>query len=83
MQLGKFVPIGACWVEMDCNMPGGEGLVRQFLVGMKFFMEEFGVRCKEFWLPDTFGYAAQLPQIMQGFGLEYFMTTKVYQPGFY
>ena len=28
-------------------------------------MKEFGLRCQEFWLPDTFGYSAQTPQIMK------------------
>ncbi len=43
----------------------GESFVRQFLLGQRFFLKEFGVRCKEFWLPDTFGYSAQTPQIMK------------------
>lgn len=43
----------------------GESFVRQFLHGQRFFLKEFGVRCREFWLPDTFGYSAQTPQIMQ------------------
>ncbi|CAG8548946.1 8292_t:CDS:10, partial [Diversispora eburnea] len=29
----------------------------------------FGLKCKIFWLPDTFGYSAQLPQIIKGAGL--------------
>ncbi|CAN8064332.1 unnamed protein product [Agarophyton chilense] len=74
---GKFVPVGATWVEMDCNIPNGESLVRQFLLGQEFFKENFGFHCKEFWLPDTFGYAAQLPQIMKGCGVDYFMTQKL------
>jgi alpha-mannosidase len=28
---GQFIPIGGTWVEMDCNIPSGESLVRQFL----------------------------------------------------
>lgn len=39
--------------------------MRQFLYGQLFFMREFGVKCKEFWLPDTFGYSSQIPQICQ------------------
>eukprot|EP00004_Rigifila_ramosa_P009661 TRINITY_DN2128_c0_g1_i4.p1 TRINITY_DN2128_c0_g1~~TRINITY_DN2128_c0_g1_i4.p1 ORF type:complete len:787 (+),score=162.79 TRINITY_DN2128_c0_g1_i4:794-3154(+) len=73
----KFVPVGGTWVEMDCNMPCGEALIRQFLLGQRFFQAEFGVRCREFWLPDTFGYAAQLPQICKLAGIEYFLTTKL------
>eukprot|EP01116_Phalansterium_solitarium_P008232 TRINITY_DN2178_c0_g1_i3.p1 TRINITY_DN2178_c0_g1~~TRINITY_DN2178_c0_g1_i3.p1 ORF type:complete len:1036 (+),score=353.53 TRINITY_DN2178_c0_g1_i3:2026-5133(+) len=74
---GQFVPLGGTWVEMDCNIPSGESLVRQFVVGQRFFQAEFGKRCNVFWLPDTFGYAAQLPQIIRGAGIEYFLTQKL------
>lgn len=74
---GRFIPVGGTWVEMDCNIPSGESLVRQFVHGQHFFEDNFSIRCKEFWLPDTFGYAAQLPQIMKGCGIDYFMTQKL------
>lgn len=31
----------------------------------------------QFWLPDTFGYSAQLPQIIQGSGMSRFVTQKL------
>lgn len=62
---GKFLPVGGTWVEMDGNIPSGESFVRQFLHGQTFYQKEFGVTCKEFWLPDTFGYSAQIPAMMQ------------------
>uniref|UniRef100_A0A2R5LBB2 alpha-mannosidase n=1 Tax=Ornithodoros turicata TaxID=34597 RepID=A0A2R5LBB2_9ACAR len=74
---GQFIPVGGTWVEMDGNLPSGESFVRQFLYGQMFFEREFGVRCKEFWLPDTFGYSAQLPQIMRSCGISRFMTQKL------
>uniref|UniRef100_A0A673CR29 alpha-mannosidase n=1 Tax=Sphaeramia orbicularis TaxID=375764 RepID=A0A673CR29_9TELE len=74
---GQFVPVGGTWVEMDGNLPSGESMVRQFLEGQRFFYQEFGSYCKEFWLPDTFGYSAQLPQIMQGSGISHFLTQKL------
>lgn len=74
---GQFVPVGGTWVEMDGNLPSGESMVRQFLEGQRFFNQEFGIYCKEFWLPDTFGYSAQLPQIMQGSGISNFLTQKL------
>jgi alpha-mannosidase len=74
---GRFMPAGGCWVEMDCNIPGGESLVRQFLYGQRFFQEEFGVTCHELWLPDVFGYAAQLPQIMRQASVTRFLTIKL------
>ena len=74
---GRFIPAGGTWVEMDCNIPSGESLVRQFLFGERFFRQEFGVTCDEFWEPDVFGYSAALPQIMRGFGIQYFLTQKL------
>lgn len=64
-------------MEMDCNLPSGESLVRQFLQGQRYFLDNFGKRSDMFWLPDTFGYAGQLPQIMKGAGIEYFLTQKL------
>jgi len=33
--------------------------------------------CFQFWLPDTFGYSAQLPQIMTGCGISRFVSQKL------
>jgi len=74
---GQFIPVGGTWVEMDGNIPSGESFIRQFLVGQNFFQTEFGQVCQEFWLPDTFGYSAQLPQIIRGVGMKYFLTMKL------
>ncbi|KAJ1977602.1 Glycoside hydrolase, 38 vacuolar alpha mannosidase [Dimargaris cristalligena] len=76
-KLGQFIPIGGTWVEMDCNLPGGEALVRQFLFGQRLFEQSFGQRCRVFWLPDTFGYAAQLPQLVRLADMKYFFTQKL------
>ncbi|XP_037601449.1 alpha-mannosidase 2C1 isoform X3 [Cebus imitator] len=67
--------IFAC--SQDGNLPSGEAMVRQFLQGQNFFLQEFGKMCSEFWLPDTFGYSAQLPQIMRGCGIRRFLTQKL------
>uniref|UniRef100_A0A670JV47 Mannosidase alpha class 2C member 1 n=1 Tax=Podarcis muralis TaxID=64176 RepID=A0A670JV47_PODMU len=74
---GRFIPVGGTWVEMDGNLPSGESMVRQFLQGQRFFQQEFGKLCLEFWLPDTFGYSAQLPQVMNGCGIHRFLTQKL------
>ncbi|XP_053933839.1 alpha-mannosidase 2C1 [Cuculus canorus] len=74
---GQFIPVGGTWVEMDGNLPSGESMVRQFLQGQRFFQEQFGQICSEFWLPDTFGYSAQLPQLMRGCGIRRFLTQKL------
>lgn len=52
-------------------------LVRQFLKGQQFTRENFNYTSDSFWLPDTFGYNGNIPQIMQGCGCKYFYTTKL------
>lgn len=73
----QFLPIGGSWVENDTNMPGGESLIRQFLLGQKWLVDEFGAPAKVFWLPDTFGYSSQIPQICRISGIENFLTQKL------
>lgn len=75
---GRWEPEGGMWLEADCNLAGGESLVRQFLFGCRFFRDEFNTECRVLWLPDVFGYSAALPQIMQQCHIKYFMTTKIF-----
>lgn len=74
---GRYEPNGGVYVECDCNIPSGEYMVRQFVWGQKFTRENFNYTSDAFWLPDTFGYSASLPQIMQGCEIKYFLTTKM------
>ncbi|MEW1863235.1 glycoside hydrolase family 38 C-terminal domain-containing protein [Streptomyces sp. NPDC088194] len=74
---GRFVPTGGMWVESDTNMPGSEAMARQFVHGKRFFIEEFGVDNEEVWLPDTFGFAAGLPQIIKAAGSKWLLTQKI------
>ncbi|WP_285563917.1 glycoside hydrolase family 38 C-terminal domain-containing protein [Streptomyces sp. RTGN2] len=77
VRTGQFLPTGSLWVEPDTNLSGGESLVRQFVHGKRFYLEEFGVETKDMWLPDTFGYNAALPQLMKLAGIEWFLTQKI------
>ena len=74
---GRWEPEGGSFVEPDCNLSSGEALVRQILYGKRFFRQEFDKDCRILWLPDVFGYAAALPQILKKSGIDYFMTTKI------
>ena len=74
---GRWEVIGGSWVEFDANMPSGESLVRQFLYGQNYFKEKFGFYVKVGWLPDSFGFAWTLPQIMAKSGIKYFLTQKL------
>ena len=74
---GRFVPVGGMWVESDTNLPGGEALARQSVLGKQFFLSEFGLETEEVWLPDSFGYSAALPQIVAASGSRWFLTQKI------
>jgi alpha-mannosidase len=76
---GRWEPIGGMWVEADCNLTGSESLARQFLLGRTFFRHHFGpgAETRVLWLPDVFGYAWNLPQLIREAGLEYFFTIKI------
>ncbi|RLD08703.1 MAG: alpha-mannosidase [Chloroflexota bacterium] len=76
---GRWEAIGGMWVEADCNLSGPESLARQFLLGRDFFRQNFGegVESPVLWLPDVFGYAWNLPQLIKEAGMEYFFTIKL------
>jgi len=74
---GRFEVNGATWVECDGNLTGSEAFCRQFVRGKRYLREKFGYESDTFWLPDTFGYSAALPQIMKKSGVDYFLTTKL------
>jgi alpha-mannosidase len=77
---GRIELQGSFWVEPDTNITGGESLVRQALVGRRFLREEFGLGDEQLrlcWLPDTFGYNGNLPQILSKSGMDWFQTIKL------
>ena len=74
---GRWEIVGGMWVEPDLNMPSGESLVRQVLLGKRYFQRNFGVDVRIGWNPDSFGYNWQLPQIYKKSGIDYFVTQKL------
>jgi alpha-mannosidase len=77
---GRMELQGSFWVETDTNLPGGESLARQALVGRRFLQQEFGMTDDDLrmcWLPDTFGYNGNLPQLLRKSGMDWFMTIKL------
>ncbi len=78
VESGRWAIVGGSWVEPDGNITSGESTVRQFLYGQRYFASRFGRTANIGWLPDTFGYAANLPQLFAGAGMPYFTTTKLH-----
>jgi len=78
VQEGRWELVGGMWLEPDLNMPDGESLVRQLLVGQATFEKLYGKRTRIGWNPDSFGYNWQLPQIYKRSGIDYFVTQKMF-----
>ena len=74
---GSIDPVGNLWVEVDCNLAGGEALIRQLLYGRAYYLEKFGKASDVFLMPDSFGYTGALPQIMDKSGIKYFLSAKL------
>ncbi|MBA2876109.1 mannosylglycerate hydrolase [Thermaerobacillus caldiproteolyticus] len=68
VQQGKLI-IGPWYTQTDEMVVGGESIVRNLLYGLKD-CEEFGEPMKIGYLPDSFGQSSQLPQLLNGFGIQ-------------
>ena len=66
---GRWHLVGGWWVEPDCNIPGGEALVRQALLGQTYFRDRFGKTATVGYNVDSFGHPASLPQLLLKSGL--------------
>lgn len=74
---GRWEVTGGMWVEPDTNLPGGESLVRQLLLGKQYIRDKFGKETSVVWLPDVFGYSWVLPQLLKKSGIKLFWTNKM------
>ncbi len=74
---GQIIPDGVFYIECDSNFPTGESIIRQLMWGKKWYQDNFGVTPRVAWHPDSFGYSAALPQLLQGFDVPYFATQKL------
>lgn len=74
---GQFEPVGAMYVEPDCNIPCAESLIRQCLYGQLTYKRMFGKTVNNAWLPDVFGNSWILPQILKKSGVDYFVSNKM------
>ncbi|MEG4940152.1 alpha-mannosidase [Microcoleus sp. F4-D5] len=74
---GYWEVVGGMWVEPDLNLISAESMVRQVFYGQRYAKENFGELMRVAWLPDTFGFGWQLPQILRQGGVDYFVTQKL------
>ena len=71
--------IGPWYVLADEFLAGGESLIRNLLIGHKV-AKEFGAVAKVGYTPDSFGHVSQMPQILNGFGINSFIFARGLSP---
>jgi len=65
----KRVFVGPWYTQPDEYLASGESVLRNLLIGISI-AERFGHSMELGYLPDSFGQASQIPQIMKSLGLE-------------
>ncbi|MCL2494896.1 MAG: hypothetical protein FWE98_04480 [Oscillospiraceae bacterium] len=74
---GRWRVAGSAWENGDVNIPSPEALLRNFLLGNRYFEEKFGKRSCEVYLPDCFGFGKALPGVAAHANLKGFVTQKL------
>ncbi|MGB3615896.1 MAG: alpha-mannosidase, partial [Elainellaceae cyanobacterium] len=77
VQSGQWEIAAGLWVEPELTYVGGESIARQVLYGQRYTQERFGQHNRVAWLPDSFGFCGQLPQILRQGGIDYFASQKL------
>ena len=76
IQAGTWEVVGGMWIEPDLNLISGESIARQIIYGQAYNQSRLGGLTRVAWLPDTFGFCWQLPQLLKQGGIDYFVTQK-------
>ena len=70
LKQGRLQIAGGTDTMHDNNMPSGESIVRQYLLGKTWFRDVLGYDVTTGWGLDTFGHNAQMPQILKLAGMK-------------
>ncbi len=73
---GKWNIMGGWYLQPDCNMPSGESLVRQILVGKDYFLSKFGCFPKTAINFDPFGHSNGIVQLVKKCGQANYIITR-------
>lgn len=82
---GRWEVTASTWVEPDKNMPNGESLSRHLLYTKQYLSHLLGIdpdSLKIDFEPDTFGHSANVPEILQSAGVQYFYHCRGYEGHF-
>ena len=73
---GQWCVSGSGVEAGDVNLPSAEGLIRNYLYGEEYFMDEFGKKSLDIYLADCFGFGFVLPTVATHCGLIGFSSYK-------
>lgn len=76
---GKWHIMGGWHLQPDCNMPSGEGFVRQILSGRQYFKEKFDAEPTTAINFDPFGHTRGLVQILAKSGFDSYLFGRPWQ----
>jgi alpha-mannosidase len=76
---GRWHIMGGWYLQPDCNMPSGESLVRQILVGRRYFQRMFDRRPTTAINFDPFGHSRGLVQILKKTGFTAYLFGRPFQ----
>ncbi len=77
VRAGRWTVAGAFVDAADVNLPHPESLVRHVLLATRYFRQRFGLRPRDIFLPDCFGFGAALPTVAAHCGLNGFSSQKL------
>jgi alpha-mannosidase len=73
---GRWCVVGGMWIEPDCNIPSGESICRQLLLGQRYFHRTFGRVARVGYNIDSFGHAAGMPTLLRRAGLRSYVMMR-------
>jgi Alpha-mannosidase len=82
---GRWEVSASTWVETDKNMPNGESLSRHILYTKRYLSKLLDIcpdSIKIDFEPDTFGHNANVPEILQNGGVDYYYHCRAYDGHF-
>jgi alpha-mannosidase len=73
---GRWHIMGGWYLQPDCNMPSGESIVRQILLGKAYFKAKFDVEPTTAVNFDPFGHSRGFPQILAKSGYDSYLICR-------
>jgi alpha-mannosidase len=70
IRAGRWSVVNGMVIQPDMNLPQGESLVRQALLGKRWMREHLQIEPRVAYCVDSFGHAGTLPQILRGCGFD-------------